>query len=201
MRHLIKPANMKQQSAERRQSPGPSLDERRKRTASPQRLIVFALFCLSFASTGCQGYHVGNQYLFRSDVRTVHVEMFKSESNRRFLGQRLTESLTKEIMTATPLTITDPAFADSFIQGRLVRETKTVTGETSTDEARSLDVANAVEVSWVDRAGTPLMSRQIVRIQLDSELIPEGGQSLATTEQEIIDRISRQVVGQMELPW
>lgn len=163
--------------------------------------ICFAGLCLFAASTGCQGYQLGNQHLFRPDVRTVHVSMLESESFRRFMGQRLTEAITKEITTSTPLTVTNPAIADSFVSGRLVRETKTVTGETITDEARSLDVANAVEVTWVDRAGQPLMPRQTVRIELDAELIPEGGQSLATTSQEIIDRISREVVGQMELPW
>jgi len=161
----------------------------------------FAVLCLLASMTGCAGYQLGNQHLYRPDVRTVHVSMLESNSFRRFLGQRLTEAITKQILTSTPLTITEPSFADSFVTGRLVRETKTVTGETITDEARSLDVANAVEVSWVDRAGTPLMPRQTVQIQLDAELIPEGGQSLATTQQEIIDRISREVVGQMELPW
>lgn len=174
---------------------------RKQLTPGNRILLLAGLLCLMLGCTGCQGYHLGNQYLFRSDVRTVHVAMFDSESYRRFLGQRLTESLTKQIINTTPLTITEAAYADSFITGRLVRETKTVTGETITDEARSLDVANAVEVTWADRAGTPLMPRQTVQIQLDAELIPEGGQSLATTQQEIIDRISRQVVGQMEMPW
>ncbi len=157
--------------------------------------------CSLLSSAGCRGYHLGNQYLYRSDVRSVHVSMFESESYRRFLGQQLTESITKQIVSSTPLTVTEPSFADSFIKGRLIRATKTVTGETITDEARSLDVANAVEVTWVDRAGTALMPRQTVRIELDAELIPEGGQSMATSQQEIIDRIARQVVGQMEMPW
>jgi len=153
------------------------------------------------ASSGCSGYHLGNQYLYRSDIRSVHVSMFESDSHRKFLGQRLTEAITKRVIDATPLTVTEPALANSFINGRLVRESKTVTGETITDEARSLDVANRVEFSWVDRAGTPLMPRQTVRLDFDAELIPEGGQSLVTTQQEIIDRIAREVVGQMEMPW
>jgi len=162
-------------------------------------LTMLMLLCIS--QSGCRGYHLGNQYLYRSDIRTVHVAMLDSNSNRRYLGQRLTESITKQIISSTPLTITEPSFADSFITGRLVRNTKTVTGETATDEARSLDVATRVEISWVDRAGTPLMQRQTVRLDFDAELIPEGGQSMATTQQEIFDRIAREVVGQMELPW
>ena len=164
-------------------------------------LLALMLVLAISTVTGCRGYNVGNQQLFRSDIRTVHVIMLESDSNRRFLGQRLTEAITKQIMSSTPLTITEPALADSYITGRLVRTTKTVTGETSTDEARSLDIAQRVEISWVDRAGTPLMQRQSVRLDFDAELIPEGGQSIATTEQEIIDRIAREVVGQMELPW
>ena len=164
-------------------------------------LIAIGALVSLVANTGCSGYHMGNQYLYRSDIRSVHVAMFESESHRKFLGQRLTEAITKQIITATPLTVTEPELANSFITGRLVRESKTVTGETITDEARSLDVANRVEFTWVDRAGSPLMTRQTVRLDFDAELVPEGGQSLATTQQEIIDRIARQVVGQMEMPW
>jgi hypothetical protein len=163
--------------------------------------VALALSLFSISLTGCRGYHLGNQYLFRSDIRTVHVAMFDSNSDRRFLGQRLTEAVTKQVISSTPLTITERALADSFITGRLVQESKNVTGETVTDEARSLALAQRVEVTWVDRAGTPLMQRQSIEINYDSELIPEGGQSRATTEQEIIDRIAREVVGQMEMPW
>ncbi len=163
--------------------------------------MFFLTAMVASANVGCRGYHLGNQYLYRSDIRTVHVAMLESESYRRFSGQRLTEAITKQIIATTPLTITEPALADSFITGRLIRESKSVTGETLTDEARSLDIAQRVEVSWVDRAGTPLMPRQTVRLDFDAELIPEGGQSLVTTQQEIIDRIAREVVGQMEMPW
>lgn len=177
----------------------------RRRTNLKLRFCVLLLPVLVASvlvtSVGCAGYHLGNQYLYRSDIRTVHVAMFDSQSHRRFLGQRFTEAITKQIITSTPLTITEPAIANSVITGRLVRESKSATGETVTDEARSLDVANRIEFTWVDRAGTPLMPRQTVRIDFDAELIPEGGQSLTTTQQENIDRIAREVVGQMEMPW
>lgn len=171
-------------------------------SAVKRRLAAFIFCCwAALLFSGCRGYHLGNQYLYRSDIRTVHVEMFESSSDRRFLGQRLTEAITKQIISSTPLTITEPSLADSFIRGKLLRESKLVTGESFTDEARSIDVANRVEIQWVDRAGTSLMPRETVTLDFDAELIPEGGQSLATTQQEIIDRIAREVVGQMEMPW
>ena len=170
--------------------------------ASVSLLALFVVCTVALSGfVGCRGYHLGNQYLYRSDIRTVHVAMLESQSWRRFQGQRLTEAITKQIISSTPLTITEPALADSLLTGRLIRDTKVVTGETITDEARSLDVAQVVEITWVDRAGTVLMPRQPVRLEIDAELIPEGGQSLATAQQEIIDRIAREVVGQMETPW
>ena len=85
--------------------------------------MVFWLFVvvLLVQMLGCAGYHVGNQYLFRSDIRTVHVMMFESDSDRRFLGQRLTEAVVKAVELETPMTITDPQITDSFIRGRPTR--------------------------------------------------------------------------------
>ena len=162
-------------------------------------LFLATLFVGQFA--GCASYHLGSQHLYRSDIRTVHVFMFESDSDRRYLGQRLTEAIVKEIELNTPLTITDPQIADSFVRGKLIRETKRVAGENINDEPRTLGVNWIVEVDWVDRAGVPLMQRQTVRINRDAEFIPEGGQSMATAQQEIIERMARDVISQMQMPW
>jgi hypothetical protein len=82
-----------------------------------------------------------------------------------------------------------------------VRESKRVAGENINDEPRTLGVNWVVEVDWVDRAGVPLMQRQVVRISRDAEFVPEGGQSMATAQQEIIERMARDVVSQMQMPW
>lgn len=156
---------------------------------------------LAINSTGCAGYHLGNQFLYRGDIRSVHVVMFESDSNRRYLGQRITEAVIKELEQKTPLTITEPQITDSFIRGRIIQDTKRVVGENRFDEPRSLDVNWVVEVDWVDRAGTPLMERQTIRISEDAVFIPEGGQSISTAQQAIIERTARQVVSQMQTPW
>jgi hypothetical protein len=172
------------------------------RTTSICRLALplwgLALF---LGATGCAGYHLGNQYLYRSDIRSVHVAMFESDSYRRFLGQRLTEAVIKQVESQTPLTLADPRLADSFIQGRILRDTKRVLSETRDDDPRALQYGWQLEVTWVDRAGVPLMQRQLLRITEDIDFIPEGGQSLATAELEMVERLARQIVGQMELAW
>lgn len=150
---------------------------------------------------GCRGYHLGNQFLYRNDIRTVHVAMIESDSYRRFLGQRLTEAIVKQIESQTPLTLTEPELADSFVSGRILRDTKRVLAETRQDDPRNLQTGWQVEIRWVDRAGVPLMQRQILRIDQDVDFIPEGGQSVATAELEMVERLARQIVGQMEMPW
>jgi len=161
--------------------------------------ILISIFVVQ--SIGCAGYHLGNQYLYNSSIRTVSVIMFESDSYRKFLGQRLTEAVTKEIELSTPLTITDQQIADSYIRGRLIRDQKRVVGENINDEPRTLAVNWVVEVDWVDRAGVPLMQRQLVRINRDAEFVPEGGQSITTAQQRIIEQIARDVVSQMQTPW
>ena len=151
--------------------------------------------------SGCAGYHLGNQFLFRSDIRTVHVAVFESDSYRRFLGQRMTEAVIKQIANTTPLTITEPALANSFVTGRIIRDRKTVVGENLTDEPRSLDVAWRLEVQWTDRAGVPLMQRRSLRLDRSVTFIPEGGQSITTAQQRLIEHLARDIVGQMETPW
>ena len=45
------------------------------------------------------------------------------------------------------------------------------------------------------------MHRQTVRISEDAVFIPEGGLSLTTAQQEVIERVARQTVSQMQTPW
>ena len=168
--------------------------------STPAVLILIATL-FAFCISGCAGYNLGNQHLFRNDIRTVHVPMFESQSDRRFLGQRLTEAVVKRIEDASPLTITDASVANSFLRGKLVRDQKTAITENQFDEPRSIRTAFRVEIDWVDRAGVPLMPRRSVIIDHSVDFIPEGGQSMATAQQEVIDRIAREVVGQMEMPW
>lgn len=167
------------------------------------RSIAYCTFAslLLINLSGCATYQVGNQTLHRPDIRSVHVPIFKSESHRRFLGQQLTEAVVKQIERDTPIAIADPAFADSFLRGTIVRERKRSQVLDRFGEPRVLQSDWAVEVEWVDRNGSPLMRWENLTISDAVEFIPEGGQSLASAQRELIQKIARQIVGQMELPW
>jgi len=40
-----------------------------------------------------------------------------------------------------------------------------------------------------------------VNIGQQANFVPEGGQSLVTAQQEAINKLAQQIVGQMELAW
>ena len=100
--------------------------------------ITLTLGLIILTSVGCTGYQLGNQTLFRPDIRTVHVPIVQSESFRRGLGERLTEAIVKEIELRTPYKVVDASNADSIFQARLVDEHKRVIAENQFDERGTL---------------------------------------------------------------
>lgn len=172
------------------------------------RVLHGAALLLLIASIGCASYRVGTRSLFPPDVQTVYVPMFESSSFRRGLGERLTEAVMKEIELRTPFKVVGTPPADSVLTGRLISDLKGVTVEASTDEPRQLQLTYAVQVSWVDRRGEMLrpaetfaMPDALTDVSQTVTFVPETGQSMATAQQEAIERLARQIVAMMETPW
>lgn len=163
---------------------------------------------LAIFFSGCAGYQVGQRSLYRPDIRTVHVPMVQSNSFRRYLGERLTEAVVKEIELKTPYKVVDSAAADSVLTVRLVSESKRVLAENFYDEPRDIETDFFLQVSWIDRRGDLIMSNTdvpaeplLLNISQTASFVPEAGQSLTTAQQEAIQRLAEQIVGQMELAW
>ena len=70
---------------------------------------------------------------------------------------------------------------------------------------RSLPVGHPVEdteVLLLSAGGTPIpFSPLLVNVSQTASFVPEAGQSMATAQQEAIQRLAEQIVGQMEAPW
>lgn len=152
-------------------------------------------------SSGCAGYRFGNLQLFRPDVRSVHVPIVESDSLRRGLGLRLTEALTREIQQRSPYLIAGETTADTVLTARITTDRKHVLAENINDDPRELQFDLAVEATWATRSGAPLMQRIQLKIDEDVAFVPEGGQSMVTAQQELIDGIAKQIVDQMEAIW
>ncbi|RCS51896.1 hypothetical protein DTL42_10070 [Bremerella cremea] len=160
--------------------------------------------------TGCVHYQFGNRSLFRPDIHSVHVPIFKSESFRRDLGERLTEQIIREIEDTSPYRIADAESADSVLRGTIVRDDKFVQGTNPLDDPRILREDLQIQYEWYDQRGqlirqpTTVSLSQILKtgtITARGILYPEVGQTIVTAQQEAIDAFAKQVVENMQAPW
>lgn len=168
------------------------------------RLFVALLVSLS----GCASYRMGNETLYAPDVQTVYVPMIESDSFRRDLGERLTEAVVKEIELKTPFKVVGTPDADSILSARLVSANKRVTVENRNDDPRAIEVNTMAEVTWLNRRREPLRAPSVVplppellSINQTATLITEAGQTIATSQQQALERLAQQIVSTMEEPW
>lgn len=170
--------------------------------------VLLSFVAASAAVGGCARYRVGVQSLYSCNIRTVYVPIFESESYRRYLGERLTEAVQKEIERRTPYKVVGTPNADSVLTGRIRTETKGVSLEAPTDEARELQYYMTVDVQWIDRNGCEVqpmkaapLPASLVNLLNNNSFYPEVGQSISTAQQEAVNELARQIVGLMEAPW
>ncbi len=193
-----------------RQRPTPLLH----RVDSPRRSVSCRLSaallsaCTLTSLAGCAGYQVGPGSLYRSDVYSVYVPVFESDSLRRNLGEQLTEAVIKQIELKTPYKVVSRADADSVLSGRILQDYKYVVAENINDDPRDIEVEFQIEVSWRDRRGDLIsetytygLPSSIVEFGQAAALIPEGGQSVATSHLVAIEALAEQIVSRMEVSW
>jgi hypothetical protein len=169
--------------------------------------LVAALTLVALAG-GCAAYHIGNQSLYPEGIQTVYLPMIRSNSFRRNLGEWLTEAVAKEIERKTPYKVVNDPLADSTLTARIVGESKTGLVPALTGDLREIQVAMRVDVSWIDRQGRILrehatvpMPQELVNVTGTGDVVPEVGQSIATGQQQAVERLAEQIVGLMERPW
>jgi hypothetical protein len=172
-------------------------------------ILQFA-FCnsLLFTLAGCAGYQVGAGSLYAPDVATVFVPVIESDSYRRDLGERLTEAVIKEIELKTPYKVVGTPDADSILSARLLDDKRRTLVESPFDDPRVSETELRAEVTWLNRRRQPIAPTQalilppeLVNVGQTANLIPEVGQSVATSQQQAIQRLAQQIVSTMEAPW
>jgi hypothetical protein len=147
---------------------------------------------------GCAPYQFGAGSLYRPDIRTVGVQIFESHSYRRYLGERLTEAVVKEIERRTPYKVVDAGRADALLTG-VIRESKDVLVESHTDEPRQGRIFLGVQVTWAGRQMTLPLPAITTEVNAEGIFVPEVGHSIATAQQRAIERAAREIVNLMEV--
>lgn len=156
--------------------------------------LLFLGGCLSLGE-----YQVGVDALYPQDIRTVSVQIFESYSYRRFLGERLTEAVVKEIESRTPYKVVDASRADAVLSGTIIREQKSVLVESPFDDAREIRTTMSVLVKWHRRNVVPPIPPSKVVVNSNKSFVPETGQSLATAQQAAIEDLAAKIVDLMEI--
>ena len=191
---------------ERNCPPGPY------RVGLSRRLAAAAAALLLASLAGCLGmsnYQFGARTLFREGIETVCVPVFDSSSFRRELGEELTEAVIKEIERRSNFkVVSSPAAADTILTGSITGEQKHLLFQTLQGDPREMEVNLQVKVSWVDQHGSAVrvippvpVPGAAVDISAASSVVPEVGQSIATSHQRAIQRLAEQIVSLMEKPW
>ena len=163
---------------------------------------------LLLAIAGCAGYQLGSASLYNPNIRTIYIPIIRNETFRHDLGVQLTEALQKEVELRTPYKVVANPSADSTLTCRVTAQTKRVIVEANTDEPRALENMISVELTWTDRQGNLLLENRFVPqgelafffIQ-GSDFVPEGGQSIATSQMRAVEQLAQQIVSQMEVRW
>ncbi|HBH50939.1 MAG TPA: hypothetical protein DDY91_03510 [Planctomycetaceae bacterium] len=174
----------------------------------PRRQAGRLMLGLLLGALGCPGcgYNIGAP--FSQEVRSVAVSIPKSDSNRRFLENQITEAVQKQIQMRTHFRIAHEDEADTSLVLHFNQLQKGALGQTENSDARELQITLRVTADWVDRRSgevlrqegfdLPRMPRQLFA---QAEYAPEVGQSLATAETEAVNRLARNIVNMMETPW
>ena len=179
-----------------------------RRVRSQIVLCCVAASLLVVMVAGCIGYHVGANSLYAADVATVYVPMIESDSYRRDLGERLTEAVVKEIELKTPYKVVSTPDADSVLTARFISDSRQRLIQNGFSDPRVSQTDLRAEVNWINRRRQPLVAAQSIPIPTEllavsqtTNIIPEVGQSVATSQQQAIQRLAQQIVGTMEAPW
>lgn len=173
-------------------------------TRGPLAVFLF----LALAAAGCSGYHFGTRGLYTSEIRTVFVPIAEADTYRHDLGERLTEAVCKRITDRTPFDLASSQNADSILFIRLKSENQYISGLDRYNNTRQKNMVWCISAEWKTRQEETLarldpipLTSIGVSVNEMSYLVAEMGQSTATVQQDLIDKLADRVVGLMEEKW
>ncbi len=165
--------------------------------------LFFILSSFVLITLGCGGYTMQSQYL--PGVSTVAVPIWDRGKDvyRRDLEFRLTEAIQKRIEMDTPYKVTDKSRADTQLTGTIDKVSQRVlSSNPDSGEARELEETFYLTFEWKDlRSGKILVTKKNFRVSStyisDEPLREEFFQG----SEEVINRLAKRVVEQMEADW
>lgn len=174
-------------------------------TASNKVMIamLLGLMVAGCSGDGKTGYTLANQY--RGGIRTVAVPIWGRGKDvyRRENEFRITEAVIKRIEMDTPYKVVDRSRADTELTGSLTNiEQRVLSRDSRTGNPRELEITFIVSFTWKDlRSGQILVQKENFRVA--GTYIPAEplAQDFFWGAEDVINKLARRVVEQMEADW
>jgi len=163
-------------------------------------LVTFAVLLAGVTGCGLEGYT--NDWIYPSDVTTVYVEMFDTQSFRRGHEYVLTDAICKRIESETPYKIvSDRDVAQTLLSGRIDTIRSSVLAR-DRYSGRSLEneAQVAVSVSWKNLETGELL----INGDSTSASVPYSaqlGQDFDYAAKVAVNRVAERVVELMQTKW
>ncbi|MFW6066368.1 MAG: LPS assembly lipoprotein LptE [Planctomycetota bacterium] len=174
------------------------------KAATPMILLcVGPMIFLGCANNPADGYSFSSGY--PEDVRTVAVPIWNVGKNvyRREIEFRLTEALVKRIELDTPYKVAAKTDADTLLTGTVDNISQRVLSTNpDTGLPREMEMTITVSFEWTDlRSGEIRADRSNVRVS--GTYVPHEplSEDFFTGSEDVINRLARRIVEQMESDW
>ncbi len=153
------------------------------------------------ALCGLVGCGYSSDTLFRTDVKTVYVQMFDTREFRRDLEFMLTESIKKRVATDTPYRIAPKEKADTILKGEVLEERQAAFAPGfRSRQPRDMQMTLVVRMEWKDvRTGRMLVDQPLLLQAVD--YLPPAGETEKYAQQKGMDRLAARIVAQMYNDW
>ncbi len=134
---------------------------------------------------------------FRSDIKTVYVEIFESKTFRRNIEFDLTEALKKRIGTGTPYRVAPKEKADTILRGEIVEALQTAWApDFRTRVPRDRQITLVCRIEWKDTRTGALLVEDEFRVQA-VDYLPPAGETEVYALQKAAVRLADRIVDRM----
>src|SRR5688572_7714601 len=181
---------------------------------TPRTLSIFGIVLLaSLGVAGC-GYKNGGgsgdgagaggyqwSSVYRDDIRTIAVPIFKSNSFQRGVEFSLSKALVSQIEANTPYKVVPRERADTILEGEIVQirvDTLSADRFSAIPQEQLLDII--VDFTWKDlRTGRILVQRR--GVEQVASYYPTLGEGRATGTQAASERLALSIVQELQADW
>jgi hypothetical protein len=172
--------------------------------------LILAVALVGLVALGGCGYKNGGggagggyqwQSVYRDDIRTVAVPIFKSNVFQRGIEFSLSKALVSQIEANTPYKVVPRERADTILEGEIVGvrvDTLSADRFSAIPQEQLLDII--VDFTWKDlRTGRILIERR--GVEQTASYYPTLGEGRATGTQAASERLALAIVQELQADW